>query len=142
MKCIQCGTDNNLKDRTDQAGRCKSCNHLFAFEPTTITDKRLQITDPFFAKAIADISADGTLFFTPKQLYYLLDKKLTARSSSKGFWWLIPYIFLNIWAPGFIGSILSGLLGKSAFLIVSVVLNLIFINSFFRASNSDQLSYT
>ncbi len=141
MKCIQCGTDNNLKDRTDRAGRCKSCNHAFAFEPTTVTDKRLQITDPFFAKAIADISADGTLFFTPKQLYYLLDKRLTARSASKGFAWLFLYVFLNVWALGFIGSILSGLLGKPAFLIVWVVLNLTFINRFFRASNSDQLSY-
>ena len=143
MKCIQCGTDNNLKDRTDRAGRCKSCNHSFAFEPTTVTDKRLQITDPFFAKAIADISADGTLFFTPKQLYYLLDKRLTARSASKGFWWLVPYIFLNIWAPGFIGTFLMVFLGGSpyAYLLVWVGLNLIFINKFFRASNSDQLSY-
>ena len=141
MKCIQCGTDNNLKDRTDRVGRCKSCNHPFAFEPTTITDKRLQITDPFFAKAIADISADGTLFFTSKQLYYLLDKQLTARSASKGFQWLFPYIFLSVWAPGFIGTILSAFLGQSSYLIVLVGLNLIFINIFFRASNSDQLSY-
>jgi DNA-directed RNA polymerase subunit RPC12/RpoP len=73
MKCINCQTDNNLKDRTANRGRCMRCNHQFAFEPTAMTG--VKITDPMFAKAIADISVNDTLFFTPKQLFYLLDKR-------------------------------------------------------------------
>ena len=74
MKCIQCQTDNNLKDRTANQGRCKNCGHPFAFEPTTMGQTK--ITDSFFAKAISDLSVNGTLCFTPKQLYYLIDKRL------------------------------------------------------------------
>ena len=78
MKCIRCNTDNNLKDRTANMGRCKSCNHPFAFEPTAMpTDTKL--TDPFFAKLISDLSANNTLFFTPRQLYYLLEKRLRSK---------------------------------------------------------------
>jgi hypothetical protein len=73
MKCIQCDTDNNLKDRVANRGLCKNCEHPFAFEPTLMKD--VQITDPFFAKAIADISLSSTLFFTPRQFLYFLDKR-------------------------------------------------------------------
>ena len=78
MKCIQCDADNNLKDRTANQGRCKNCNHPFAFEPTTM-DVKLRFTDGFFAKALADISANDTLYFTPKQLFYLIQKRLTRK---------------------------------------------------------------
>jgi hypothetical protein len=74
MKCIQCQTDNNLKDRTANQGRCKKCRHPFVFEPKTMGQTK--ITDPFFAKAISDLSVNGTLCFTPKQLYYLINKRL------------------------------------------------------------------
>jgi hypothetical protein len=74
MKCIRCGTDNNLQDRTAHFGRCSNCNHPFVFEPTTMKD--VKITDPLFQKAIADISANNTLFFTPKQFLYFLDKRI------------------------------------------------------------------
>jgi len=75
MKCIQCNADNKLRDRTRNQGRCKVCRHPFAFEPTTM-DPRFQFTDGFFAKALADISANDTLYFTPRQLLYLLEKRL------------------------------------------------------------------
>jgi hypothetical protein len=75
MKCINCDTDNKLKDRTDNLGRCKNCGHDFVFEPTIILGKPT-VTDALFAKLIADISANSTLFFTPSQLYYLLNKRL------------------------------------------------------------------
>lgn len=78
MKCINCGTDNKLKDRTANQGRCIKCNHPFAFEPTSMSN--IKITDPFFAKAIADISAKNTLFFTPKQLLYFLNNRLRPKS--------------------------------------------------------------
>lgn len=89
MKCIQCGTDNTLKDRTENQGCCKNCHHPFVFEPTSMTG--VKFTDPFFAKAIADISANHTLFFTPKQLFYLIDKRLRIKNEvSVG--WLVVFI--------------------------------------------------
>ena len=36
MKCSQCHTDNTLKDRTFNGGRCKNCGHPFVFEPTAL----------------------------------------------------------------------------------------------------------
>jgi hypothetical protein len=49
------------------------------------------ITDPFFAKLLVDISARNTLFFTPRQLYYLLSKKLRMRSDN------IPDNLATVW---------------------------------------------
>lgn len=68
MKCINCGTDNNLRDRTEHQGRCKHCGTPFALEPTTMGDKK--ITDAAFLKILNDISANGTLYFTKQQLFY------------------------------------------------------------------------
>lgn len=73
MKCIKCGTDNNLRDRTAAGGRCKSCEHPFVFDPQS---SQPRITDGFFAKLIADLSAENTLFFTDRQLYYWLNQRL------------------------------------------------------------------
>jgi len=87
MKCIQCNVDNNLKDRTANQGRCSNCKHPFAFEPTTMQAK-LRFTDSFFAKALADISANGTLYFTRKQLLYLLEKRLLRKAR------IVPAIYL------------------------------------------------
>ncbi len=95
MKCINCGTDNKLKDRTANQGRCIKCNHTFAFEPTSMSS--VKITDPFFAKAIADISVNDTLFFTPKQLLYFLDNRLKKNYKQiSRFGWLFPFIFFNL----------------------------------------------
>jgi hypothetical protein len=79
MKCIQCNFDNNLKDRTANHGRCKYCKHPFAFEPTSM-EAKIRFTDGFFAKALADISANGTLYFTREQLLYLLQKRLVRKA--------------------------------------------------------------
>jgi hypothetical protein len=94
MKCINCGTDNTLKDRTDNQGRCKNCNHPFVFEPTQMTG--FKITDPMFAKFIADISVNDTLFFTPKQLFYLLDNRLRKRSAPSA-WGCFTIFFIASW---------------------------------------------
>jgi hypothetical protein len=97
MKCIKCGTDNNLKERTDNGGRCKNCNHPFAFDfdpyengPVSFT-YRGYVTDEFLAKALEDISAANTRFFTERQLFYILEKRLTR----------INYLF--VWLPMWIG---------------------------------------
>jgi hypothetical protein len=78
MKCVKCGTDNDCKKTSDNGRRCKNCNHPFAFDPyengdLTFTSK---CTDEFFAKAIEDISAANTRFFTDKQLFYILERRL------------------------------------------------------------------
>lgn len=91
MKCIQCGTDNNLKDRTANFGRCKNCRHLFVFEPNTMGTAK--VTDPMFEKAIQDLSANGTLFFTPKQFFYFLDQRVKRKNSGAQLL-VIPYIFM------------------------------------------------
>src|SRR4028118_2346009 len=93
MKCIKCGTDNKLKDRTANRGRCMRCNHKFAFEPRAMTG--VKITDPMFAKAIADISVNDTLFFTPKQLFYLLDQRSRPEIYNE-FDTIRIYLFTNI----------------------------------------------
>ncbi|MDZ8086271.1 MAG: hypothetical protein RMY16_12025 [Nostoc sp. DedQUE12b] len=125
MKCINCGTDNKLKDRTANQGRCLKCNHLFAFEPTSMSN--VKITDPFFAKAIADISANNTLFFTPKQLLYFLENRLrkTSKSISR-FSWLVPFIFIN--------------LVTSITIFLPLVVNLAFIIFFHESSKSVKLN--
>jgi hypothetical protein len=106
VKCINCTIDNNLKDRTANLGRCKNCNHLFAFEPTAMPTAS-KLTDPFFAKLITDLSANNTLSFTPRQLYYLLDKRLKSRAAQGGsIVNLISYIVGGIFIVSF-GSILS-----------------------------------
>lgn len=84
MKCVECATNNSLSDRTKNSGRCKNCNHLFAFEPATVTDYKLAFTDPFFKKAIEAISSQNMLFFTLKQFLYFIDKRLKSRPSANG----------------------------------------------------------
>ncbi|QMS91617.1 hypothetical protein HUN01_29950 [Nostoc edaphicum CCNP1411] len=125
MKCINCGTDNKLKDRTANQGRCIKCNHPFAFEPTSMSS--IKITDPFFAKAIADISANNTLFFTPKQLLYFLDNRLRSKSFSR-FSWVFLYIFFNIFT-------LSTIFGP-------LIVNFVFACIFFNRSRSSKLNNT
>ncbi len=80
MKCIQCGTDNTLRDRTRNYGRCKQCNHQFVFEPQKTMDSELRFTDLFFGKALNDISANNTLYFTLRQFHYLLDRRLKRKA--------------------------------------------------------------
>jgi hypothetical protein len=102
MKCIQCQVDNNLKDRTANFGRCSSCNHQFAFEPTAMTT--VKVTDPMFQKTLDELSANNTLFFTQKQLAYFLDKRLRRTPTGAGMGGCGLYIFMNVWFTGFFGG--------------------------------------
>ncbi|MCC5644468.1 hypothetical protein LC607_16285 [Nostoc sp. CHAB 5824] len=137
MKCINCGTDNKLKERTANQGRCIKCNHPFAFEPTSMSN--LKITDPMFAKAIADISTNNTLFFTPKQLFYVLDNRIKSKSASI-FGLLFLYLFLSLWVPGFIGGFASLLIGNNSFLLTSVLFNICFILYLYNKSISSKIN--
>ncbi len=105
MKCIQCQTDSRLQDRTANFGNCSRCNHKFAFEPTTMGT--VKVTDPMFKKSIDDLSANNTLFFTEKQLTYLLDKRLRRISSASNQSGCgCGYIFANIFLAPMFSSIL------------------------------------
>ncbi|PHX54795.1 hypothetical protein CP500_014095 [Tychonema bourrellyi FEM_GT703] len=145
MKCVQCNTDNDLSDRTTNSGRCKQCNHPFVFEPTTVTDENLQFTDPFFKKAIDDISSQNMLFFTPKQFLYFIDKRLKKSRPLPIFLFISIYLFLGILYMGLFVDQLSGLpLLKDLplqflILIVFIVYNVFWIWVFFQSSKSPQL---
>ena len=138
MKCIRCGTDNNLKDRTAHAGGCSKCNHAFVFEPTNMKD--VKFTDSFFAKAIADISVNNTLFFTPKQFLYFLDKRLKNKVLPHLGGLIVPYIFFSVWTAGFVGGFLSMFLQTNAFLLVFIVFNICCFHYLFNLSNSSKSS--
>lgn len=78
MKCIHCSTDNKYTERQASRQKCKACGHPFAFEPKTDS---FQMNDPLFARIIKGVSADDTLFFTPRQLWYELNRRLLARKT-------------------------------------------------------------
>jgi hypothetical protein len=69
MKCIYCGTDSRLRDRT--GGRCPKCQHAFAFEPTKDS---LRVTDAHFKHAIERVSGGGKVRFTGQNLWYELNR--------------------------------------------------------------------
>ena len=100
MECIQCRLNSDLKDRIANHGRCKYCKHTFAFEPTSM-EAKIRFTDGFFAKALADISANETLYFTRRQLLYLLEKRLVRKVNLDRFGiafklWPIPVFLVSI----------------------------------------------
>ncbi len=145
MKCVQCNTDNNLRHGTWRSGRCKKCNHLFVFDPSSVTDKKLAFTDKFFKKAIEDISTQNMLFFTPKQFLYLIDKRLNACGSLNGFIMLYRYVvtggcvaLFGIFVFIFFSSIFYVINWEIAFLIIFIVYNLFSIWIFFQDSKSPQ----
>jgi hypothetical protein len=116
MKCINCGTDNKLKDRTANQGRCLKCNHPFVFEPTSMLN--VKITDSMFAKTLADISASHTLYFTPKQLLYFLDSRVRKKAFQPIVFWF-SYLFWNVWVTGFVGGFTAFI--PNSFLIFNLV---------------------
>jgi hypothetical protein len=126
VKCIRCNTDNNLKDRTANMGRCSSCNHPFTFEPTAMP-QTTKLTDPFFAKVITDLSANNTLFFTPRQFYYLLDKRLRLRLTKTDIM-TNPAggIGCGLFLIGFLTIFIHGIFNLSFALIIPIIINLVF----------------
>lgn len=74
MKCIKCQTDNKLKERKENNGKCKSCQHPFTFDPK-LGDS---FTDAFFAKTLEAVSVNDSLFFTPRQFGYFFNARKSA----------------------------------------------------------------
>ena len=140
MKCINCLTENNLKARTANRGRCIRCNHQFAFEPARMTG--VKITDPMFAKAIADISVNDTLFFTPKQLFYLLDKRSRPKIYAQ-FYTIPGYLIINIVSSIIVLILTLNLVsgGSIAFFLGMFVINSLLIAGTFAASRSSKYPY-
>ncbi len=135
MKCVSCGTDNTLKDRTSNRGTCKTCQHRFVFEPTKTGSPK--ITDPMFAKIIADLSVNNTLFFTPKQFLYFLDARLRHKSSlNSKMGWIGLYLFLVF----FCGLLCRLIIGSGSVFWGSFGISAIFAFGMFRSSQSAQLS--
>ena len=56
MKCLIWETQNNLKARTENGGRCKNCNHPFISDPQVGS----KFTDIFFSNSIQTISSENT----------------------------------------------------------------------------------
>ncbi|MCC3406351.1 MAG: hypothetical protein JGK17_12325 [Microcoleus sp. PH2017_10_PVI_O_A] len=138
MKCIKCQTDNKLKERRANSYRCKKCSHQFAFEPTLMTN--LKITDPMFAKAIADVSVNHTLFFTPRQLFYFLDQR--SRTQNENLFGLVyQCMFYNFWCF-FIGGLFLLSAGMTNELIYAMLaVNILLLAIFFVKSRSRKYPY-
>ncbi|MCS6781617.1 MAG: hypothetical protein RMI89_03925 [Gloeomargarita sp. SKYBB_i_bin120] len=91
MRCINCGTNNNLRDRQANQGRCKQCGTPFAFEPTDMP-LNFRLTDLAFQRVIGKLSANGALCFTKKQLYYELCRLKERRDKVPEFLFVIVWI--------------------------------------------------
>jgi hypothetical protein len=102
----------------------------------------VKITDPMFAKAIADISVNDTLFFTPKQLFYLLDKRSRPKSK-RAFDTLTPYLVFNIsyFIVFFIPILIIFRGGSIYFIWVMLVINSSLLSGTFTASRSSKYPY-
>lgn len=139
MKCVRCSTDNTLKDRTDNQGRCKSCQHPFAFEPTAMG--KVKVTDPMFAKAIADLSANNTLFFTPRQFLYFLDKRFKKKGTIPTIGCLFFYLIVTTMATIIVGGVLldggNNVLALFTPAIAVTILTVVILLSYSKSTTTD-----
>ncbi|NET30365.1 MAG: hypothetical protein F6K01_35195, partial [Okeania sp. SIO1I7] len=117
MKCVKCKTDNNLKERTEAGGRCKNCNHPFVFDPKAGS----KFTDIFFNNSIQTISSENTLFFTPKQLWYFIEKRLEIQN-------ITP--FVNVFASSFLLAIAGNIGAAMEFYFLSPIIGFLILISF------------
>lgn len=79
MKCIHCSSDTTYKVRSTNGGRCGACRHEFAFEPKS---NGLGVTDGLFVRVVKDVSGDGSVFFTERQLWYEFNRRLWRKTPS------------------------------------------------------------
>jgi len=102
-------------------------------------------TDPFFAKAIAQSSAEATLFFTPKQFLYLFDRRLKSKSILPMSRWLFRYLSIQIagliTVPAFITGMSFLMPGEVLIISAIVLINIGFILQLFSISRSSEATY-
>lgn len=133
MKCVKCGTDNNLEDRTANGGRCKNCNHPFAFDPQAGS----KFTDVFFKRSLEAVSNENTLFFTRKQFLYSLEKRLKARNNFSLFGcFIFSALFVIL-----LGSIIVNL-GAAVFVWILIFMGIsIYVSTSSYVSLKDRKAY-
>jgi hypothetical protein len=119
--------------------------------------KDINFTDSFFAQAIADISVNNTLFFTPKQFLYFLDRRLKKnngfpiiyvngqrlKNNGSTLAFLAVLYFLYASTVAFLGIIFFSLLKNYLFLsylLVLILFNIGFLYYLFNLSNSSKSS--
>jgi hypothetical protein len=78
MRCIYCKSDTSYPERRENGGRCKGCKHGFAFEPKI---DPLGVTDGMMDQATKTLSAEGTVVFTERNLWYELNRRLLRGSA-------------------------------------------------------------
>jgi hypothetical protein len=96
----------------------------------------VKVTDPMFAKAIADLSANNSLFYTPKQLLYFLDRRLRSKASMSKAGWIFLYFFVTGFFSLLIGSFLSDILNFSLIPWVAIVVSTLFVYLLYRSSRA------
>ncbi len=91
VRCIYCRGDTNYKSRQRNGRRCDRCRRPFAFEPYGQSPK---VTDQRFQNALRAVTGDGTLYFTRRQLWYEMNRRLDwpqqlPQGFRKGYLWLV-----------------------------------------------------
>lgn len=79
MKCIHCQTDSTYPERQANGGRCKKCQHPFAFEPKTKPLGGGPLSDGLFQRLLDDVSSKGKSAFTDRQLWFELNRRIRQR---------------------------------------------------------------
>jgi hypothetical protein len=92
MKCLSCGVDSKLKERTD--GKCKDCHKTFAFEPTSGD----LFTDVAFQAMIDRVSSLGKVRWGKEHLYYEACRLLFKRKGGGGGCMLVTCILFTLGA--------------------------------------------
>jgi hypothetical protein len=74
VKCADCGTKARRRDL--HGGRCRACGRAYAFDPSR---DPYPVDDADFRAAVEKVSANGSVFFTARQLWYALHRQLSRR---------------------------------------------------------------
>ncbi len=99
-----------------------------------------QFTDRFFEKAIADISVNNTLSFTPKQFHYFFDRRLKNKSNFPTLGCLAYYFFVGFSLLGLIAGISEGAVGLIGLCTIWFVYHLVSSSSLLSTSRSPSAS--
>ncbi|MEH2071715.1 MAG: hypothetical protein V7K47_26780 [Nostoc sp.] len=99
---------------------------------------KVKITDPMFAKVLSDISANNTLFFTPKQLFYFLNLRLGSKSVFSIFSSLFSYLFLSLIIAFASANFTS--VNQEIIVLALFIFNSFYIFNIFKNSDSSKLS--
>ncbi|MBM3457516.1 MAG: hypothetical protein FJX77_03130 [Armatimonadetes bacterium] len=120
MKCIHCGEDTNYKARSISR-RCQRCQHPFAFEPKSERVGTAPLADGLFHRAIQEVSEEGKLQYTERQLWFALSRRLVKRQTPS------PSALGCFSVLAFMGAAIALALGTGQFWIILVAIPLAFV---------------